>query len=134
MDRLTYKNSVENTNELYCEYENCDVLEDSCPLYQDDCIVVRNAINKLAHYEDLIEQGLIPSYHIGDSIYFRVKGMNQFGEHVDFIQTQKISKIDINEDGILYSTATERFMNKDVGIKVFLTREQAEKRLKEMER
>ena len=91
-----------------------------------------NIIDKLAKYEDLEEQGLIPNLYIGTSIYFRVKGMNQFGEYVDFIQTQKITRIDIDERGILYCTSTEKFMLDAIGKSVFLTREEAEEKLKEM--
>jgi hypothetical protein len=74
MDRLTYKNGVEYTNELYCGYENCDVLEDSCPLCQDDCFIVRNAIDKLAYYEELEEQGLLIKIpcKVGDAVKAKV--------------------------------------------------------------
>jgi hypothetical protein len=90
------------------------------------------ALEKLKEYETLIGQGKIPKYHIGDSIYFRVKGWNQFHEYVDFIQTQKISNIDINEYGIMYSTASEKFMINDIGKTIFLTKEEAEMELNKL--
>lgn len=87
-------------------------------------------IKKLAHYEDLEESGKIPILYIGDDIYFRVKGMNQFAEYVDFIQTQKISRIDIDQNGILYCTASVKFIESDIGKSIFLTREEADNKLK----
>lgn len=90
------------------------------------------AIQKLIKYEDLEESGKIINLYIGDNIYFRVKGMNQFGEYVDFIQTQKIRRIDIDKNGILYCTASVKFIEYDIGKKVFLTREEAEEKLKEI--
>ena len=89
-------------------------------------------LEKLAYYEDLEESGRLPSLYIGCDVYFRVKGMNQFGEYVDFVQTQKIGRIDIDINGILYCTASVKFIISDVGKSVFLTREEAKLKLKEM--
>ena len=77
-----------------------------------------------------LEQSVKLSCKLGDVIYFRVKGMNQFAEYVDFIQTQKITRIDIQEDGILYCSATEKFIESDINKTIFLSQEEAEQALK----
>lgn len=77
-----------------------------------------------------LEQSVKLPCKLGDVIYFRVKGMNQFAEYVDFIQTQKITRIDVQEDGILYCSATEKFIESDINKTIFLSREEAEQALK----
>lgn len=122
MDRLTKRTSygtVEPPYQLVSQSE------------EDDWH--KEVAKKLAYYEDLEENRSLPILYIGSDIYFRVKGMNQFGEHVDFIQTQKIGRIDIDSNGILYCTASVKFIANDIGKTVFLTREEAELKLKECE-
>ena len=117
------------------EYEDTELSPNTCKnykLFEDEVIASGRTFNHIIKMLEMDDSGLIPKLHIGDSIYFRVKGMNQFGEHVDFIQTQKITRIDIDERGILYRSATERFMLEDIGKSVFLTREEAEEKLKEL--
>ena len=92
------------------------------------------AFNKAIELLRLEESGRLPLLNIGDDVYFRVKGRNQFGEYVDFIQTQKIGRIDIDVNGILYCTASVKFIISDLGKSVFLTRDEAEEKLKEMEK
>lgn len=77
-----------------------------------------------------LEQSVKLPCKLGDVIYFRVKGMNQFAEYVDFIQTQKITRIDVQKDGILYCSATEKFIESDINKTIFLSREEAEQALK----
>lgn len=122
MDRLTINNTL-----IKCQ----DCLENS-NCYNHSCNHINETIKKLAYYEDLEESGKLPLLHIGCDVYFRVKGMNQFGAYVDFIQTQKIGRIDIDINGILYCTASVKFIISDLGKSVFLTREEAEEKLKEM--
>lgn len=89
------------------------------------------AFNKAIELLRLEESGKLPILYIGDNIYFRVKGRNQFAEDVDFVQTQKISRIDIDQNGILYCTASVKFIESDINKTVFLTKEEAEDKLKE---
>lgn len=72
-----------------------------------------------------LEQSVKLSCRVGDDIYFRLKGTNPFAEYVDFIQTQKITRINIDKDGILYCSATEKFIETDIGKTIFITREEA---------
>jgi hypothetical protein len=88
--------------------------------------LIQQCFERLAEYEDLEEQGLLPALHIGEDVYFRANGRNQFGEYVDFIQTQKITKIDIDLTGVLYCTASVKFILDDIGKTVFLSRKEAE--------
>ena len=132
MERLTVRESASydliKMNDKwcvdYCKEQPIQTCRD-CAIYE--------AMQKLAYYEDLEEQGRLPILYIGYDVYFRVKGMNQLGENVDFIQTQKISRIDIDPNGILYCTASVKFIIGDVGKSVFLTREEAELKLMEGE-
>lgn len=124
MERLTDREG----NSLVCE--GCEEKKYLCKEY---CYRPEIKLaEKLAYYEDLEESGRLPILYIGDDIYFRVKGRNQFTEDVDFIQTQKISRIDIDLNGILYCTASVKFIESDINKSVFLTREEAENKLKEM--
>lgn len=122
MKRLTINNTL-----IKCQ----DCLENS-NCYNHSCNHINEAIQNLAYYEELEESGRLPTLYIGCDVYFRVKGMNQFGEYVDFIQTQKIGRIDIDINGILYCTASVKFIVSDLGKTVFLTRDEAEEKLKGM--
>ena len=90
-------------------------------------------IDKLAEYEDLEEQGLLLRLQVkaGDTVYAL-----RYGEENDFIVVEtKIIEIRQNFNGIFFEPLISRkaYKTEDFGKEVFLTREEAEQKLKEME-
>ena len=85
------------------------------------------AIEKLATYEDLEEQGLLVRLpcKVGDSVFIIV------GKD---ISRQGIRKIEISDNSIIFKTNRQKriFNVAEFGKTVFLTREEAEKKLEEM--
>ena len=102
-------------------------------------MIVNVAIKKLSDYEDLEEQGKLLKLRcaVGDEFYciWRNKGQNP-------IQKMQVKKIEIHErNGIVIQMefvgnrgCLFRFYEDDFGKTVFLTREEAEAALKELER
>ena len=87
------------------------------------------AIEKLATYEDLEEQGLFVRLpcKTGDSVFIIV------GKD---ISKQGIRKIEISDNGIIFKTNRQKriFNVSEFEKSVFLTREEAEKKLEEMKK
>lgn len=85
------------------------------------------AIEKLATYEDLEEQGLLVRLpcKVGDSVFIIV------GKD---ISRQGIRKIEISDNSIIFKTNRQKriFNIAEFGKTVFPTREEAEKKLEEM--
>ena len=83
--------------------------------------------NKLADYEDLEEQGLLVRLpcKVGDSVFIIV------GKD---ISKQGIRKIEISDNGIIFKTNRQKriFNVSEFGKTVFLTHEEAEKKLEEL--
>ena len=131
MERLT-----EDYNDSYCLkkcHPNNDCFCDGrgCPI--DNCGVVIEALNKLGEYEKAEEQGLLVRlpFKRGTVLYRIKKGARKP------IIKMVASQITVN--GGAYSVKAieedygEVFFSDDViGIKVFATREEAEKKLEEM--
>ena len=92
----------------YCEKQKTYTCNE-CGIYQ--------AIQKLAHYENLEEQGRLISLpcKVGDTVYHVVQG-----------RIVEVSNVDLFF--LLLSVAENRFNNS-----VFLTQAEAEQKLKEME-
>lgn len=85
------------------------------------------AMEKLAAYEDAEEQGLLLRLpcNVGDKAYI-IAGKD--------ISKQTIQRVTIGSDKILeFCTRKRGFAISDIGKKVFLTREEAEAKLKAME-
>lgn len=84
-------------------------------------------LTKLADYEDLEEQGLLLKLpcKVGDSVFI-ILGKN--------ISKQRIKEIKISDIEIEMTTSRRTFNVGSFGDNIFLTREEAEKKLKEMER
>ena len=113
MERLTDKNAVGNYFYPKC-FEKCDGLGASSKC--DNCEIMTSVCEKLGKYEDLEEQGLLLRLpcHIGDSIYSVIEDGLTIVElkfSLDFYVKRK----------------------NDFGKTVFLTKEEAEQKLKEME-
>ena len=84
-------------------------------------------LEKLGKYEDAEEQGLLLQlpFKVGDKAYIIVK---------KDISKQTIQRVTIGSDKILeFCTRKRGFAISDIGKKVFLTSEEAEAKLKEME-
>lgn len=93
----------------------------------------QNALNRLAELEDKIEQGTLIELpcKVGDTVY------EVFKCHIPpFIKETKIEKIVISEKGLRLRLARNSFYEtaiSSLGKTLFLTREEAEKRLKELQ-
>lgn len=88
--------------------------------------------SKLADYEDAEEQGLLIKLpcKVGDTLYFKVRGYSSAeGKWVEFIQQQKIAVITIDQEHVIFATASRAFWDDDIGKIAFLIKEEAEKAL-----
>ena len=115
MQRLTERNPAWIDDELW---------ERAC---EPDCEKIDAVYRKLKAYEDAEEQGLLLQLpcKVGDKAYIIV------GKD---ISKQTIQRVTIGSDKILeFCTKKRGFAISDIGKKVFLTREEAEAKLKEME-
>ena len=63
---------------------------------------------------------------VGQEVFFVVSGRYVY-QYVEFVKSEKISWIKIDEDGNTYHTANKEFTSDDVGKTIFLTYEDAEK-------
>lgn len=96
---------------------------------------IANALNKLAAYEDLEEQGLLIKLpcKVGDEV---IIVFNEYGE-LFFTEGWRVIEIIITDNDVIfnfrcYETNDEEERSlKDFGKTVFLTQEEAEKALKE---
>lgn len=126
MERLTKISEIGNAYYPKCFEEPCcgmgECLDDKCSLMLDAC-------KKLAEYEQLEEQGLLVRLpcKVGDSVFIIV------GKD---ISKQKIRKVEISDNGIIFKTNKQKrtFSIAGFGESVFLTREEAEKKLEEMKK
>lgn len=110
--------------QLCCEY--CKATEDG----NDDCreCAINKCFNKLGEYENLEEQGKLPKLPcaVGKLTYWA-------HEYLGRVRCTVVEKIIIDEDGswVVTSLATHKF--DDFGKTVFLTEEEAEAALKELQ-
>lgn len=130
MERLTKRDFSRIT---YNERRSimCSSYCDNCSQGAGNCKTVKNMIKKLATYEDLEEQGLLVRLpcNVGDDLYCIVNGeVKKLKVHSFGVQDFEITDIEFKYvDGF----KIVRFVG-EVGKTVFLTREEAEKKLKEM--
>mgnify|MGYP004683019627 CR=1 FL=1 len=132
MERLTKISETGNAYYPKCFEEPCcgmgECLDDRCSLMLDAC-------KKLAEYEQLEEQGLLVRLpcKVGDTVYVPTR---------NFISELRIIMISVDMHGIyfgwklnsgIYSNLDGFSINK-LGKTVFLTREEAEKKLEEMKK
>ena len=93
-----------------------------------------NAIERLAELEDKIENGTLIELpcNVGDTVY------EVFKDHIPpFIKETKIEKIVITEKGLRLRLARNSFYEtavSSIGKTLFFTSEEAEKRLKELQK
>lgn len=142
MERLTEK--ISNTNCVKGCGSNCKYGFQYCSKEDwENCQTIDDVVDKLAYYEDLEEQGLLLRLpcKIGDVIWdidygvptaYEITGYS-FGEADGYIDEPIIT------DGIVcyYSNSngsiTGSFTVSEIGKTVFLTKAEAEQKLKEME-
>lgn len=84
----------------------------------------RIVLERLAAYEDAEEQGRVLPCTVGDVVYIITK---------QNISKQRIQKIEIDSFGCVFSTKHRKFSLSYFGNNVFLNREKAKAKLKEME-
>ena len=129
MERLTerYKDPIANTvlikecGDKLCK-NICDDIECDCSKCE-----LEKALEKLATYEDLEEQGLLVRLPcpIGTTVW-DIYGMG--------IRKNVVSGIEYGKDGRWFLWANEDEWLGELNVVVFLTREEAEKELEEMEK
>lgn len=130
MERLTKRDFSRIT---YNERRSimCSSYCDNCSQGAGNCKTVKNMIEKLATYEDLEEQGLLVRLpcKVGDYLYCIVNGkVKKLKVHSFGVSDFEITDIEFKYvDGF----KIVRFVG-EVGKTVFLTREEAEKKLEEM--
>ncbi len=126
MERLTEKSKVLD------DYRLKDSSVDNC----------QEAINKLGKYEDLEEQGLLLRLpcKVGDTLYVNgVLGVGEAEEYkvirVDYHSNLSTKRSEFYIEALLLSDPRNSigFYDKEFGKTVFLTKAEAEKKLKEIE-
>nr|DAH31940.1 MAG TPA: hypothetical protein [Caudoviricetes sp.] len=92
----------------------------------ENCIFISDVCEQLAKYEELEEQGLLLRLpcKVGDTVYIII---------AKSISKQRVKEIIIDGYGIKFKTKRRVFGLCDVFYTVFLTKEEAEAKLKEME-
>lgn len=136
MERLTDRNADGNYFYPKC-FENCDGLGASRKC--DNCEITTSICEKLGKYEDLEEQGRLIKLpcKVGDKIFLDFAG---FGKDIDKF-TVKDFHLDCFEDGetILFcdyesndKTLSGQIDVTEFGKTVFLTKAEAEAKLKEL--
>lgn len=133
MERLTDRNDVGNYFYPKC-FEKCDGLGASRKC--DNCDITTSICEKLGKYEDLEEQGRLIKLpcKVGDTVW----KVEERLEHT-YIERLVIDRIEVN-DNYIYYFANEKITgesvildNCDFSKTVFLTKSEAEAKLKEME-
>lgn len=142
MERLTkLKNGRITYNEKRDPVFECGEFCDNCPTGTAYCRTIKKMIRKLAAYEDLEEQGLLVRLpiKIGDMVWDNVFGYPESYEIKAFSYGYCDSYVesDIEDEIIFYyenynGSITGAFPMSEIGKNVFLTREEAEKKLEEM--
>lgn len=124
MERLTQR---ENDKLIMVKQDNGEYI----PAYWDEDNF--KALKKLADYEDLEEQGLLVRLpcKVGDSMFRINKGAKN--PIIELIVTQiDITRKSYNLEVIDRDGGELMYFKNDIGDSVFLTREEAEKKLEEM--
>ena len=123
---ITYNNSPGFMCSCYC---------DNCSKGTGDCDRLKAMVNRLAKFEDLEEQGLLTRLpcKVGDTVYVPTR---------NFVSELRITLVSVDTNGMamyfswllnsgIYPNFNG-FYGYELGKTVFLTREEAEKKLEEM--
>lgn len=134
MERLTERSA--NSNMVWFkDYENGNARLEPCEMTAHHN---RMVIEKLSTYEDAEEQGRLIKLpcNRGDKIYF-IKSAFSMAHFPIEARITSICGVDCDND-VMYSSITEynkidrRFKSSDIGKTVFLTKSEAEAKLKEL--
>lgn len=130
MERLTDKNAVGNYFYPKC-FEKCDGFGASSKC--DNCEIMTSVCEKLGKYEDLEEQGRLVKLpcKLGDTVYVPTR---------DFISELRIAHITISKNNTFFYWMLnagiypnlDGFSVDKIGKTVFLTKSEAEAKLKEL--
>ena len=137
MDRVITKSCIFNVPKetleedgsiIPCE-EYCRMIDGHC----DEC-PIQKSFDKLKHYEDLEEQGLLPRFHLGDEFWTTM---------IDRVVKAKVVMLQQKKDGSwIYRLSCEitkdyhdtiNYEERKYGKCFFETKEEAEAKLKELE-
>lgn len=140
MERLTDYSDDECTYIIGVGNKTC---EEFCKYVVDGCrnCYIQQAFKKLADYEDLEDQGLLVRLpcKVGDAVYDNFFGYLERYEikAISYGYCYSYIKPNIKDEIIFYcenynASATMAFPMSKIGKTVFLTREEAEKKLEEM--
>lgn len=138
MERLTKRNES-NTAYYYPKcFKKCDGLGTSeacnkCELQNDTC-------EKLGHYEDLEEQGLLLKLpcKVGSTLWSNDFGIEVTGfSYKNLNDDEDDDDCDYGDEIVLHyrscgGAITGKFAESEIGKTIFLTREEAEKKLEEL--
>lgn len=121
---ITYNNSPGLMCSCYC---------DNCSKGTGDCDRLKAMVNRLAKFEDLEEQGLLVRLpcKVGDILFRINKGARNPIIKMKVSQITMISKL-YNIKAIQEDYGEVFFSDDVIGIKVFTTSEEAEKKLEEL--
>lgn len=137
MERLTERFENGQVGVVACG-KNCKHDHKFCENAREDCPTFDDIYEKLATYEDAEEQGRLVKLpcNRGDKIYF-IKSAFSMAHFPIEAKVTSIYGVDCDND-VMYSSITEynkidrRFRSSDIGKTVFLTKSEAEAKLKEM--
>lgn len=130
MDRLTYRTELGVSIDKNEDCPTCSICW-NCDIPPRKCNYISNALEKLAEYEDLEEQGRLVKLpcKVGDTVW----NYSCFG-----LRDYKVTYMGFDKDGLLYFdcesgiTYSFRCYLKDFKDKIFLTKSEAEAKLKEL--
>ena len=133
MDRLTERFENGQVGVAGCG-KNCKYSYKYCENAEERCPVFNEIYEKLAAYEDAEEQGLLLRLpcKVGDTVYVPTR---------NFISELRVTEVTYDRDGtylrwVLLSGIYPNlngFVGRKIGNEVFLTKSEAEAKLKEME-
>lgn len=140
MEKLTYKTELGVSMDKNEDCPTCSICWD-CDIPPRKCKYISDALKKLANYEDLEEQGRLIKLpcKVGDTVY--VNGVLGCGEaeryrviRVDYHSTLGTGRNEFYIEALLCADpdSSIAFYDKQFGKTVFLTREEAEAKLKEL--
>jgi hypothetical protein len=116
MSRLTKRNGK------YVEYSNENYIDSV-----DNHTMLEKCLSKLAEYEDAEEQGLLLRLpcKVGDTVYY----IDDY-----YVYADKVNSIEIRKENgkYIFCIAYMDYKEEDFGKTVFLTKEEAEKKLESM--
>lgn len=137
MERLTFRTELGVSIDKEEDCPTCSICC-NCDIPPRKCKYISDALEKLADYEGLEEQGRLLKLlcNRGDEVYF-IKSAFSLAHFPIKAKITRICGVDCDND-VMYVSNTEyngidrHFKQSDIGKTVFLTKSEAEKKLKEL--